>query len=158
MEFNKSFLDDPASSECPEAPRPTSGKGHAMSKFCKWIAWTLALSFTCSVTSVAWAQTRKAQVVSVKFTPEQTKTLDSWSHAVALNAATWGGPLVIMYSLRYNDAVGSRAKAAPNSLWRMENITTPSIAEEEVRVAQRQRPLRLWIPGPPAGAGHPDAA
>lgn len=66
-----------------------------------------------------------------KFTPEQTKTLDAWTYATALNAATWGGPLVIMYTLRYNDAVGPKVKAEPNSLWRMENITTPSIAEQE---------------------------
>jgi hypothetical protein len=44
---------------------------------------------------------------------------------------SWGGPIVIMYALRNNDAVGPKVKAAPNSLWRMENITTPSIAEEE---------------------------
>jgi hypothetical protein len=141
------------------ASRASSGKGRVMSKSWKWIAWTLALSFACSVTSAAWAQTRKAQAASVKFTPEQTKTLDGWSHAVALNAATWGGPLVIMYSLRYNDAVGPKAKAAPNSLWRMENITTPSIAEEEGYVLPndsvlygfgfldlRQEPVILLIP------------
>ena len=36
-----------------------------------------------------------------------------------------------MYALRNNDAVGPKVKAAPNTLWRMENITTPSIAEQE---------------------------
>lgn len=66
-----------------------------------------------------------------KFTPKQGKTLSDWSYALALDAATWGSPPVIMYTLRYNDAVGPKVKAAPNSLWRMENITTPSIAEQE---------------------------
>jgi hypothetical protein len=65
------------------------------------------------------------------FTPAQTQTLDDWSYALALNAATWGSPAVIMYALRNNDAMGARPKAAPNSLWRMEDITTPSIAEQE---------------------------
>ena len=36
-----------------------------------------------------------------------------------------------MYALRNNDAMGTHPKAPPNSLWRMENITTPSIAEQE---------------------------
>jgi hypothetical protein len=66
-----------------------------------------------------------------KFTPAQTQTLDDWSYALALNAATWGSPAVIMYALRYNDAVGPNVKAPPNSLWRMEDITTPTIAEQE---------------------------
>ena len=87
--------------------------------------WTLAV-LACIVSYPI-----QAQAGSPNFTPKQTKTLDGWSYAVALNAATWGGPLVIMYGLRYNDAVGPKVKAAPNNLWRMENITTPSIAEEE---------------------------
>src|SRR5262249_13738504 len=66
-----------------------------------------------------------------KFTPAQAQTLDDWSSALALNAATWGSPAVIMYALRNNDAMGTHPKAWPNSLWRMENITTPSIAEKE---------------------------
>jgi hypothetical protein len=128
-------------------------------RYWTWIVWTLALSFACSVTSPAWSQTSKEQAASVKFTPEQTKTLDDWSYAVALNAATWGGPLVIMYSLRYNDALGPKVRAAPNSLWRMENITTPSVAEEEGYVLPndsvlygfgfldlRQEPVILTLP------------
>jgi hypothetical protein len=50
----------------------------------KWIAWALAVLFACSVTYPALAQTGKAQAASAKFTPEQTKTLEDWSYAVAL--------------------------------------------------------------------------
>jgi hypothetical protein len=35
-----------------------------------------------------------------------------------------------MYALRFNDAVGPKPKAAPNSIWRMENTSTPELAEE----------------------------
>lgn len=31
-----------------------------------------------------------------KFTPAQAQTLDDWSYALALNAATWGSPAVIV--------------------------------------------------------------
>jgi hypothetical protein len=62
----------------------------------KWIAWALAVLFACSVTYPALAQTRKAQAASAKFTPEQTKMLEDWSCAVALNAATGG------WATRYN--------------------------------------------------------
>jgi hypothetical protein len=65
------------------------------------------------------------------FTPAQAQTLNDWSYALALNAATWRSPAVIMYALRSNDAVGPNPKAKPNSLWRMENLTTSSIAEQE---------------------------
>src|SRR5262245_50185681 len=91
----------------------------------------LATLLASGLVDPAMAQTKKTQASSPKFTPAQTKTLEDWTYAVALNAATWGGPLVIMYSLRYNDAVGPKVKAAPNKLWRMENITTPSVAEAE---------------------------
>ena len=40
----------------------------------------------------------------------QTKVLSAYSGALALSAATWGAPLVTMYALRYNDAVGPDRK------------------------------------------------
>jgi hypothetical protein len=64
------------------------------------------------------------------YSPAQAKSLDEWSYALALNAATWGSPIVTMYALRYNDAVGPKPKAVPNSIWRMENTSTPKLAEE----------------------------
>lgn len=69
------------------------------------------------------------------YTPAQSKALGEWSYALALDAATWGAPIVTMYALPNNDAVGSEVKAAPNHLWRMENITTPELAEKEGYVA-----------------------
>jgi hypothetical protein len=77
------------------------------------------------------APIHSVQAQTAKLAPKQARTLEDWSYALAVTAATWGGPLVIMYALRDNDAVGPKAKAAPNNLWRMENITTPSIAEDE---------------------------
>jgi DNA sulfur modification protein DndE len=65
-----------------------------------------------------------------KYTPDQVKALEAWTYALALDAATWGSPAVIMYNLRANDAVGPKPKAAPNSIWRMENISTPELAVE----------------------------
>jgi hypothetical protein len=62
--------------------------------------------------------------------PANAKALESWSYAMALNAATWGSPAVIMHCLRDHDAFGSTPKAAPNSIWRMENISTPELAEQ----------------------------
>jgi hypothetical protein len=56
--------------------------------------------------------------------------LKDWSTSLALQAATWGAPLVTMYHLRYNDAVGPKPKAAPNSIWRMEDISTPELSVE----------------------------
>jgi hypothetical protein len=80
---------------------------------------------------VAGTPIQPATAHTANLTPATARTLDDWSYALAVNAATWGAPVVIMYALRNNDAVGPKVKAAPNSLWRMENITTPSIAEQE---------------------------
>ncbi|MBS3903855.1 MAG: DUF1254 domain-containing protein [Simkania sp.] len=63
-------------------------------------------------------------------TPAQTKAVEEWTYSLALQAATWGAPLVTMYALRYNDAVGPNAKARPNTIWCMENISTPELSKE----------------------------
>ncbi len=65
-----------------------------------------------------------------KYTSAQAKALEDWTYAVAIDAATWGSPAVIMYNLRANDAVGPKPKAAPNSIWRMEDISTPKLSVE----------------------------
>ena len=65
-----------------------------------------------------------------KYTPEQAKALEDWTYAVALDAANWGSPAVIMYNMRASDAVGPKPKAAPNTIWRMENISTPQLSVE----------------------------
>lgn len=60
----------------------------------------------------------------------RAKALEVYSDALGFTAATWGGPLVTMYSLRYNDAVGPHAKAPANAIWRMEDISTPELSRE----------------------------
>ena len=62
--------------------------------------------------------------------PAQAKALEDWSYSLALQAATWGSPAVIMYALRDHDATGPKSKAPPNGLWRMENTSTPELAQK----------------------------
>jgi len=62
--------------------------------------------------------------------PAQAKALEDWSYSLALQAATWGSPAVIMYALRDHDSTGPLSKAPPNSIWRMENTSTPELAEK----------------------------
>ena len=83
-----------------------------------------ALAFALCAASPALAQTQ------AKYTPDQAKALEDWTYAVALDAANWGSPAVIMYNLRANDAVGPKPKAAPNTIWRMEDISTPKLSVE----------------------------
>lgn len=60
----------------------------------------------------------------------EKKSTKEWYHSLATQAASWGSPLVIMYTLRYNDALGPQAKAAPNTIWKMEDISTPALSKE----------------------------
>jgi len=89
----------------------------------------------------------------------QQKVWKDWSYSLALQAATWGAPLVIMYALRYNDTVGPKAKAKPNAIWRMENISTPELSKQAGYVTPnvntiygfgfmdlRQEPVILEVP------------
>src|SRR5215831_10239933 len=62
--------------------------------------------------------------------PEQVKTIQEWVHSIAIQAATYGAPIVGMYNLRTTVAVGPAPKATPNNLWRLPNIATPQIAAE----------------------------
>src|SRR5262245_13844965 len=62
--------------------------------------------------------------------PEQAKIIEAWSRSLAVQAATYGAPIVAMYNLRETVAVGPKAKVAPGELWRLENIATPKIAAE----------------------------
>ncbi len=61
---------------------------------------------------------------------ERAKALAAYGEALAVAAASWGSPLVTMYSLRYNDAVGPYRKAPVNAIWRMEDISTPELSQE----------------------------
>lgn len=58
------------------------------------------------------------------------KNVSDFSYSLALQAAEWGLPIVIMYNLRYNDALQEGSKSKPNDIWRLEDITTPSLAEQ----------------------------
>ena len=86
--------------------------------------FVMAVAFALCAAPPALAQTQ------AKYTPEQAKALEDWTYAVALDAANWGSPAVIMYNLRANDAVGPKPKAAPNTIWRMEDISTPKLSVE----------------------------
>src|SRR5664279_4375843 len=61
---------------------------------------------------------------------ERAKALGAYSEALAISAASWGSPLVTMYCLRHNDAVGPHPKAGVNAIWRMEDISTPALSQE----------------------------
>ena len=72
-------------------------------------------------------------------TPTQQKAYQEWAYSLALQAATYGAPLVTMYALRYNDAVGPKAKARPIAIWRMENISHAcAVKTSRLRHAKRQ--------------------
>ena len=96
---------------------------------------TTTLATASALGSAANAQTAQAQPAApaqtqAKYTPAQAKALEDWTYAVALDAANWGSPAVIMYNLRANDAVGPKPKGAPNTIWRMEDISTPELSVE----------------------------
>jgi DNA sulfur modification protein DndE len=63
-------------------------------------------------------------------TPDNVAALKTWTYTLAMQAAGYADPLVTMYALRHNDAVGPQAKAKPNHVWRMENISTPGLSKE----------------------------
>jgi hypothetical protein len=65
-----------------------------------------------------------------KIAQENVAALKNWTYALALLAANYGGPLVTMYALRHNDAVGPKAKATPNSVWHMDDISTPELSKQ----------------------------
>lgn len=82
----------------------------------------LALAGTLQASGPASAQAQLQQA--------NIDALKNWSYSLAYQAAIWGGPLVTMYALRHNDAVGPKPKARPNTLWRMEDISTPELSKE----------------------------
>ncbi|MFO1477814.1 MAG: DUF1214 domain-containing protein [Verrucomicrobiota bacterium] len=62
--------------------------------------------------------------------PAQVKAIEAWTGSLAVQAATYAAPLVAMYNLRSTVAVGPNPKAVPNTIWRMEDISTPTLAAE----------------------------
>ncbi|MGW8465183.1 DUF1254 domain-containing protein [Pseudomonas sp. CLCA07] len=62
--------------------------------------------------------------------PEQIKAIEDWTYTLAVQAATYGAPLVAMYNLRSTVALGQSPKAKPNTIWKMVDISTPKLAAE----------------------------
>jgi len=89
------------------------------------IAIVLAATLALAGGSVAVAQ-EKAPTAATK----QEVQMRAFANALAVQAATYGAPIVAMYNLRSTVAVGPKAKAPPGTFWRVENITTPKIAAE----------------------------
>jgi hypothetical protein len=86
----------------------------------------IALSVALALATGPVAAQRKAPSAS----PEQVKAIENWTYTLAVQAATFAAPLVAMYNLRSTVAVGPKPKALPNTIWRMEDISTPKLAAE----------------------------
>ncbi len=54
----------------------------------------------------------------------------TWGRALAIQAATYAAPLVAMYNLRSTVCFGPKAKAPPGTIWKFEDIATPTLAAE----------------------------
>src|SRR5690242_4640308 len=76
-----------------------------------------------------------------EYSPAQAHALSEWSGTLALQAASWGAPAVVMYLLRYDDAVGPKPKAAPNQIFRMEVISSPEQAAKSGYVSPNANTL-----------------
>lgn len=92
-------------------------------------------------------------------TKAQEQAWSEWTSSLALQAATYGAPLVTMYALRYNDSLGPNPKAKPNSIWNMSDISTPELSQQAGYVTPnvntvygfgfmdlRQEPIILTVP------------
>ena len=79
--------------------------------------------------SAAFGPTQ-AQELTLQASPEQEKGIGAWTASLAMQAATYGAPIVAMYNLRSTVAVGPNPKAPPGHIWRQEDISTPKIAAE----------------------------
>jgi DNA sulfur modification protein DndE len=90
----------------------------------------IATVAACMMTGVPFSLRPQPACAQARLPPENIAALKSWSYALALQAATWGSPLVTMYDLRDHDAVGAKAKAPPNTVWRMEDISTPELSKQ----------------------------
>ena len=79
---------------------------------------------------LAWQAAVIHAAGKTQYSPEQAKAIKAWAHSLALQAATFGAPIVGMYNLRQTVATGPNPKAKPGTLWRMPNISTPQLAKE----------------------------
>jgi hypothetical protein len=90
---------------------------------------------------------------------DQTALAQTWIRSLALQAASYGAPIVAMYNLRSTVAFGTNQQSRPNRIWHVEDIATPQIAQQlgyvtpNVNVIYgfgfmdlRQQPLILRVP------------
>ena len=98
-----------------------------MTNFKKAKVGLIALSVACAL---AAGPVAAAPEKGPHASPEQVKAMETWSYTLAVQAATYAAPLVAMYNLRSTVAVGPKPKALPNTIWRMEDISTPKLAAE----------------------------
>src|SRR5215470_12238648 len=89
-----------------------------------------ALTACATVTLAAVISNAEVRAQRLEGTPEQLKAIEAWTATLAVQAVTYGAPLVAMYNLRSTVAVGPHSKAPPNEIWRMEDISTPKLAAE----------------------------
>ncbi len=68
--------------------------------------------------------------ISARASPQQIKAMQTLVHSLALQAAMYAVPIVAMYNLRSTISLGPDAKAPPDEIWRIENVTTPEIAQK----------------------------
>ena len=92
----------------------------------KW-KWLVVLAV---VGGLVWQVAETHAAAKTQYSPEQAKAIKAWAHSLAVQAATFGAPIVGMYNLRQTVATGPNPKAKPGTLWRMPNISTPQLAKE----------------------------
>jgi hypothetical protein len=67
---------------------------------------------------------------SVQASANQAALAQTWIRSLALQAASYGVPIVAMYNLRNTVAFGTDPQSRPNQIWRVEDIATPQIAQQ----------------------------
>lgn len=109
------------------------------------------LSVTAAL-SVATAHSEECPGGSGK--PSDGAQPTSWVSALALQAATYAMPIVAMYNLQDSTSVGPHAKVAPNEIWRIEDIASPEIAEQDQFTGFDSRDSRAGAAAAPGARRH----
>lgn len=99
-------------------------------KFRSALLASVGLLSLLSAPAIAQENLHNGSGKQTALTPAQSASEDAWTNSLALQVANWGAPLVTMYNMRYSDALGPKPKASPNSIWRMENTSTPDLSKE----------------------------
>jgi hypothetical protein len=90
----------------------------------------VASLFTIAALSANAQSPKSAPSASPKASPEQIKAIGTWTNTLAVQGATYCAPLVAMYNLRSTVAFGPKPKAKPNTIWRLDDISTPQLSAE----------------------------